>query len=200
MIRIHFSGFRAGLEPLDLACALGVGGFPPQRGPKGPEEGKNDRLNREARNHFEAVDADRADVFFFPYRAHDFPDDVGGASAEAARRGVPFVCLSWGDADDPISLSHGMVLRHSLYRDRLLPCERAAPAPCSDPLAELGRRLGDPREKRIALGRLLRICEQSAVPGGVSPDRTGRKSARFVSSRRRAGGACAERRGCGRIS
>ena len=199
MIRIHFSGFRAGLEPLDLACALGVGGFPPQRGPKGPEEGKNDRLNREARNHFEAVDADRADVFFFPYRAHDFPDDVGGASAEAARRGVPFVCLSWGDADDPISLSHGMVLRHSLYRDRLLPCERAAPAPCSDPLAELGRRL-EIREKKELPS--VGFCGYVSNPLYRAAYRlTGRvEKARGLSLRAPRWRRCAERRGCGRIS
>jgi exostosin family protein len=126
---------------MDLACALGVGGFPPQLGPKGPEEGKNDRLNREAKNYFEAVDADRADVFVFCYHAHNHRDEVLRISADAARRGVPCVFLSWGDADEPIDLPHGVLLRHSLFRRLIRPCERAMPAFCSDPLAELGQRL-----------------------------------------------------------
>jgi hypothetical protein len=141
VLRIHFAGFKADKEPSDLACALGLGGFPPQLGPKGPEERKNDRLNREAKNYFELSDADHADLFMFPYRAHDFLDEVRKISNDAARRGVPFVALSWGDADEPLSLPHGIVLRHSLFRHRLLPCERAMSAFCSDPLAELGTNL-----------------------------------------------------------
>jgi hypothetical protein len=147
VIRIHFAGFRADREPNDLACALRLGEFPPQSGPPGPEAGKNDQLNQQAQNYFQSVDADHADLFFFPYHAHNFPDEARRAAADAQRRNLPCVFMSWGDADEPLELPHGVLLRHSLFRDRLRPYERAMPAFASDPLTELQRPL-QPRPKQ----------------------------------------------------
>ncbi|MGA3067876.1 MAG: exostosin family protein [Tepidisphaeraceae bacterium] len=147
MIRIHFAAFRADREPIDLACALRLGGYPPMRGPQGPEAAKNDQLNDQAPAHFQSVDADQADIFFFPYCAHDFPEDARRVALEAQRRNLPCAFLAWGDADEPLDLPHGVLLRHSLFRDRLRPRERAMPAFCSDPLAELNRKF-QPRAKQ----------------------------------------------------
>jgi hypothetical protein len=124
--------------PIDLACALGAGGFAPVRGPEGPEEGKYDRLNAEAANFFKIVSLDEAQVVIFPYKIQEFPEQARLASLEAQKRGLPCYFLTWGDADESLSLPHGIVLRHSIFSDRRLANERAMPAFCSDPLGELG--------------------------------------------------------------
>jgi hypothetical protein len=124
--------------PIDLACALRAGGFEPVHGPVGPEERKYDQLNAEAANFFKIVSLDEAQVVIFPYKIQEFPEEAQQTSLESQKRGLPCFFLTWGDADESLSLPHGIVLRHSIFSDRRLANEKAMPAFCSDPLAELG--------------------------------------------------------------
>src|SRR5579862_3389828 len=135
-IRIYFAGIHAGKRPIDLACALGVGGFSPEHGDPGPEYGKYDQLNDEAGKYFQSVEIDRADLVVYANKAYN-TWEVMETSEMARARELPCVFVSWGDSDEPVFVPHGMVFRHSVFAYTQLPIERALPAFCSDPLSEL---------------------------------------------------------------
>jgi hypothetical protein len=121
-IRVHFP-LACGREPnISLAAALGAGGLIGAAGGVGPESGKYDRLNAEASEFFETVDIDDAEVLIYPYRADGGPE-IERVANEARKRGIGCVFISWGDADEPVEVSHGTVYRHSLFAGSRLPHE-----------------------------------------------------------------------------
>src|ERR1700733_13974558 len=137
-VRIYFAGIRSDERPIDLACALGVGGFPPLHGAPRPEFGKYDALNRQAHELFASVEIDQAQIVIYGYRTLDTPE-VQEVSRKAQQRGLPCLFFSWGDVDIPVSVPHGTVSRHSIFTNTRLPCELACPPFCSDPLKGLMR-------------------------------------------------------------
>jgi hypothetical protein len=144
-IRVHFP-LACGREPnISLAAALGAGGLIGAAGGVGPESCKYDRLNAEASEFFETVDIDDAEVLIYPYRADGGPE-IERVANEARKRGIGYVFISWGDADEPVEVSHGTVYRHSLFAGSRLPHEEATPAEVCDPQEELSRTIF-PRDK-----------------------------------------------------
>ncbi len=123
----------------------GAGGLIGAAGGVGPESGKYDRLNAEASEFFETVDIDDAEVLIYPYRADGGPE-IERVANEARKRGIGCVFISWGDADEPVEVSHGTVYRHSLFAGSRLPHEEATPAEVCDPQEELSRTIF-PRDK-----------------------------------------------------
>ncbi len=146
-IRVHFP-LAGGREPsISLAAALRAGGLIGAAGGVGPESCKYDGLNAEACEFFEAADIDDAEVVIYPYRADAGPD-IERVATEARKRGIGCVFISWGDADEPVEVSHGTVYRHSLFAETRRAHEEAMPAEVCDPQEELSRTIF-PREKVI---------------------------------------------------
>ena len=145
-IKVHFPLQDGRGSCIDLAAALHVGGISGAIANAGPEEHKYDQLNREATDWFTPVDWDEAEVAVYPYEAVA-GEEVDRVAAEARRRGIGCIFLSWGDADRPVAVSYGTVYRHSMFADTRLPNEEAMPAEVSDPWIELGQPIA-PRDKR----------------------------------------------------
>jgi hypothetical protein len=134
LIKVHFPSLRQGKPTIELAGALGAGGAAPRSG----KLGQFDSFNAQASRWFALADPDEADVFVYPHRADEDPDQVARVAEQAARRQVGCVFFAWGDADAPVSVPYGAVYRQSLYSDKKLPNERAMPAFCADPRLATG--------------------------------------------------------------
>lgn len=148
MIRVHFP-LQDGKRPeLGLVAALRVGGLTGAFAGPGPEYSKYDKLNEEASKAFEVVDLDHADVMVYPYRATSCAATQSVAN-EARRRKIGCMFISWGDANESVSVPYGTVYRHSLFGDRRLDCEQAMPAEVSDPQVEAGIRVWPRKNRRF---------------------------------------------------
>jgi hypothetical protein len=139
-MKIHFAGIAGGAHcSIDLGCALRLNGES-DSWREGPDSHKLDRLNREASTWFVVVPPDQAEIVVYGRVASNDPA-VAEAALMAKSRGLECIFFAWGDEDGSISVPHGTVYRHSLFSDRILPCERAWPAFCSDPQENSGRQL-----------------------------------------------------------
>lgn len=127
MLRVHFAGHDTHRPLIDLARALGLFSDFPH-----PEDFPTYLL--QLRNHIQVTDLSNAQVVLY---AHGWaePPIVAQVSDLARRAGLPCLFFHYSDDAFPTLVPHGLVYRQSIRASRMLPCERAAPAPCVDPLA-----------------------------------------------------------------
>jgi hypothetical protein len=131
--KIHFARLDPAGSIIDLARALGAGNSGPADWAKGPDQKKFQQLNDHARDYFEPVGIEQADLIVYPHPAEQGPE-VLAVSEDARRRGLPCYFFNWGDEDKPVNVPYGIVYRHSIFSDKRFPCEKAWPAWTADML------------------------------------------------------------------
>jgi hypothetical protein len=143
MLRVHFPRSKPGAGELELVSAVrdGIAAYR-----EDPWSVRYRELYERAQREFVAVEANEAQVIFYPhmYEAGQHADE---AMQLARARRLPLIFIKTGDAPGPVRVPYGVIYRHSLFASARAPGEDAMPAPCEDMLAPQGGRL-EIHEKR----------------------------------------------------
>src|SRR5579862_6374430 len=102
-IRIYFPPVEGGNGMIDIARVLGVGGAEPPRWGDGPDQEKYREFNARAKDYFESVSLENAQLMIYPFPAEDVPA-VHEISRLAGERELECLFFNWGDADVPLKV------------------------------------------------------------------------------------------------